>query len=212
MPAKHSSDNKYVFPNRFLGYPVRLLIPELTMWLLILGLILFFAIHLVPVIGGLRQSFIDRVGEPIYKSVFALISAVGFVLMLMGKGKAEYVAVFDPPMWSGPLAKIAMLPAFILLVASYYPNNIKRIVGHPMLIGVVLWSATHLFANGDQASVLLFGSFLIYCIVDLLSSIWRPQNIHGTTSLINDLIVVAVGTTLYFLIFKIHGAVFAPIA
>jgi len=181
------------------------------MSLLLSGLILFFAVHLVPVIGSTRPWLIEKYSEPIYKSVFAVISAAGFVLMLMGKGRAEYTLLFNSPLWAGILAKIVMLPAFILLVASYYPNNIKRRVGHPMLIAVLLWSASHLLANGDKASVLLFGSFLLYSIVDLLSVLWRPQTTMAPVKGLNDLLVVIAGVVIYFLVFKIHGAVFAPI-
>jgi uncharacterized membrane protein len=36
-----------------------------------------------------------------------------------------------------------------------------RITRHPFLWGVAIWSAFHLLANGDEASAIFFGSFLV---------------------------------------------------
>ncbi len=47
----------------------------------------------------------------------------------------------------------------MLLVAAFLPNSLKRFTRHPMLSGVTVWAAAHLLANGDLASLILFGSF-----------------------------------------------------
>jgi uncharacterized membrane protein len=38
-----------------------------------------------------------------------------------------------------------------------------------MLIAIMLWALGHLLANGDLASLLLFGSFLAYAVYDRIS-------------------------------------------
>jgi uncharacterized membrane protein len=38
-----------------------------------------------------------------------------------------------------------------------------------MLAAVKLWAVAHLIANGDLASMLLFGSFLAYAVYDRIS-------------------------------------------
>jgi uncharacterized membrane protein len=48
-------------------------------------------------------------------------------------------------------------------------HGVVRITRHPFLWGVAIWSAFHLAANGDQASVVLFGSFLILSIFGTFS-------------------------------------------
>ena len=181
------------------------------MQLLVIGLVVFIAIHLVPMIPTMRQSLIGKLGEAGYKSVFSIFSALGFVALLMGYGKSEYVQVFTAPDWAPTAAKLVMLPAFVLLVASYYPNNIKRWVKHPMLIATVLWSATHLLANGDQASAILFGGFLFYALLALISMSWRTGVAKKSTARKNDLIVVAAGVIVFAMVYAIHGAAFAPI-
>ena len=181
------------------------------MTLLTTGLLIFIGVHLIPMIVSLRLRLIEKLGEPIYKSLFALASAIGFIMLLMGKGRSEYIPLYDAPTWAPFLAKVVMLPGFVLLIAAYYPNNIKRLVKHPMLWGVLIWSASHLLANGDKASVLLFGGFFVFSVLDLISMNWRKNNPINNYSYLNDMVVIIVGSVVYYLVYQIHGTVFAPI-
>ena len=181
------------------------------MTLFLTGLIVFFGVHLVPVFSDLRGRLIQRLGEPVYKTAFALISAVGFVMMLYGRGDMAFVPVFTPPAFSKGLAMIVMLPAFVLLVAAYFPCNIKRWVGHPMLLAVFLWSSVHVLANGDRASLMLFGAFLLYAIIDWLSARKRPAKPMSAFSPTRDFVVVVVGVVAYVLVFRLHERFFAPL-
>jgi uncharacterized membrane protein len=49
--------------------------------------------------------------------------------------------------------------------------GVLRITRYPVLWGVVTWSSFHLFANGDAASLLFFGSFF----VSALAVMWRLE-------------------------------------
>jgi len=51
-----------------------------------------------------------------------------------------------------------------LLTEKEPAKGIQRITRHPFLWGVALWSLCHLVLNGDVASVIFFGSFLIVAI------------------------------------------------
>jgi uncharacterized membrane protein len=44
-----------------------------------------------------------------------------------------------------------------------------RITRHPFLWGVAIWSAFHLSANGDEASVIFFGTFFVLSILGTFS-------------------------------------------
>ena len=127
------------------------------MTLLITGLLVFVAIHLLPAAVDLRASLIDRLGEMPYKAVFAGISLLGLVMIVVGKGRADFVPLWQPPLWAKHVTFPLMIGAFVLLPAANMPTNIKRFTRHPMLWGVTLWSIGHLIANGDMASVILFG-------------------------------------------------------
>ena len=105
-----------------------------------------------------------------------------------------------PPTALKHIAVALMLPAVILVVASYIRGRIYTTLKHPMLAGVKLWAAAHLLANGDLGSIILFGSFLGWAVFDRVSLKHRvdvgapPIPIGGIG---NDLIAVAVGVVAY---------------
>ena len=69
------------------------------------------------------------------------------------------------------MTALLVLAGLILLVSSMIPSNTQRIVVHPQLIGVALWAVGHLLVNGDLASVILFGGFLLFALVNLVLAI-----------------------------------------
>jgi len=142
---------------------------------LIIGLIIFFAIHLLPTFANKRQSYIEKLGVLPYKGLFALFSLVGFALILMGKADAPFISIWQPPQFLSFAPKLLMLPALILIVATYIPSNIKLKIRHPMLLAVKLWPLCHLMINGDLASILLFGAFLTYAVVAMISANRRSE-------------------------------------
>jgi uncharacterized membrane protein len=184
------------------------------MLLLVLGLILFFAIHLVPTIPDMRHNLALRFGENAYKAAFSLLSLAGFALIVLGYHKLQLnpgknIVLFETPEWTRHIAFLLMVPAMILLVASNVPSRIRTAVKHPMLAATKLWALAHLLVNGDLASLLLFGGFLTFAIYDRISVKRRGAlgplgNRQGGP--VNDLIVIAGGLALYaFFLYAGHG-------
>jgi uncharacterized membrane protein len=71
-----------------------------------------------------------------------------------------------------------------------------------MLTALIIWAIAHLLANGDLASILLFGSLLGYGIYDRISAIGRasPGPLGAARGgAINDILVIAGGLALYSL-------------
>jgi uncharacterized membrane protein len=97
-----------------------------------------------------------------------------------------------------------------LIIAAYLPGFIKDKTKHPMLAGVKLWAFSHLTANGDLGSLVLFGSFLAWAVYARIAA-KRREAAHGAPpvegSWKNDATAVAVGTLAYFAL----GYVFHPI-
>lgn len=178
------------------------------MLVMVIGLILFFAIHLVPANVELRNGLIARFGPGGYKAIFALFSLVGLALIVLGFYKLQLhpgknPILWDPPTWSRHLALALMLPAMIALVATYIPSHIHVMLKHPMLVAIKIWALAHLLANGDLAALVLFGSFLAFAVYDRISVKKRgdlgPLG-KGSGPWINDVIVVVLGVALYVLI------------
>jgi uncharacterized membrane protein len=175
---------------------------------LTLGLLLFFAVHLVPTSPELRQGLIERFGAGAYKIAFALLSLAALVLIVLGYHKLQVMpgknpVVWDPPTWTRHITFLLMIPAMILLVAAYVPSKIRTAAKHPMLAAIKIWALAHLLANGDLGSIVLFGGFLAYAVYDRISVKRRAHaGILGnqTGGPWNDVLVVVGGLALYAII------------
>lgn len=176
---------------------------------LIVGLVLFLGVHVVPHFAGARQRLIDRVGLWPYKAMFALVSLAGVALMVFGYARSEIIALWEPPPWSS-IAALAIMPiAFVLVLAAYAPNNIRRFMRHPMLTGVLLWAVTHLFTNGDEASVIVFSSIACYSVFAMWSANRRGAALSSrVVSFGYDAAVLAVGLLAFAIVLYAHEAWF----
>lgn len=179
------------------------------MTILVAGLVVFFGIHTVPMFPEFKGSLQSRFGAMRFKGIYSLIALTGFALILLGMSRAEFRPVFTPPAWSAIVAGLAMPVAFCLLVAAYMPNNFRRVIRNPMLSGVMVWALAHLLANGDLASILLFGSFAAYSIVDIISANRRtPAETPPKQPLYRDGLALVVGFAAFWVVRYFHAALF----
>jgi|TARA_Y100000758_G_scaffold56252_1_gene35994 uncharacterized membrane protein len=184
------------------------------MLLLILGLILFLGMHSARLFAAnKRASFIAAKGPLAWKGIYALVSIVGFVLIIYGYGQARMSPtwLWISPVWTRHLAALLTIPAFILIVATYIPGScIKARVGHPMLLGVKFWALAHLIANGSLADLLLFGGFLAWATALFVVSRKRDRAAgvsYGKGKPVMDAVVVVVGLVAWAAFaFYLHGA------
>lgn len=174
---------------------------------LIAGIIIFFAIHLVPIFQ-LKEKLVQGLGEKPYMGIFSLIAALGLGLMIYGKGSAEFISIWQPLPWAHWVPIIAMWPALVLLVWAEIPCSMKITLRHPMLLGILLFCISHLFANGDLATILLIGSFGIYAALTMLRLGFKKKesNIPASTPKWNAFGFI-VGTLLYGVIFHFHQSI-----
>jgi uncharacterized membrane protein len=182
------------------------------MAVLILGLLIFLGSHSVRIFGeGWRQGRIGRMGEGGWKGLYSLVSLVGLALIVWGYGLARLdpVVLWGPPVWTQHLAITLNLIAFVLFAAFLVPaGRIKARLGHPMILSVKVWAFAHLLANGTLADLLLFGSFLLWAIVDFAASRRRDRRL-GTVRpagpVRNDLIAVVLGVALWAaMLLRVH--------
>ena len=168
------------------------------------GLALFFGVHLVPMRPQLRARLAQTLGEKTYRGLFALVSLGGFVLLVIGKAQAPFVHVLVPPAFGRSAVFILMGAAAVCFAGMYLPTNLKRLTAHPMLWGTTFWALGHLLANGDQASLLLFGSFLVFALADMVSANRRGARPSSQAiPLWRDAVVLLLGLGLY--VAALHG-------
>jgi uncharacterized membrane protein len=181
---------------------------------LILGLLIFLGVHSVRVVAeDWRTGVIARFGEGAYKGAYTAASLLGFALIVWGYGQArqEPQLLWLPPMWTRQLAALLTVPAFVLVVAAYVPgNSLKTRLRHPMVLGIKLWAAGHLLANGNLADVLLFGGFLVWAALSFRAARGRDRaaGVAGMPGrLVPTLIAVVVGLAAWAVFaFWAHGA------
>jgi uncharacterized membrane protein len=142
--------------------------------LMIVGLALFIGIHAVPMIPPLRQAVAAGIGEQRYKGLFTLVSFAGLILIVWGyRTFSGNHQLFPSSPTAITLAPFAVTLALILFAAANMHGHTRATLKHPMLIGLLIWATVHLFANGDLRGTILFGSFLVYGVIDLISAIAR---------------------------------------
>lgn len=181
---------------------------------MIAGLVVFLGVHALTTQRDVRARLIASTGEGTYKILYSLVSVAGLALIIWGFARYRatgWIDVWYPPVALEHIAVALMLPAVILVVASYIRGRIYTTLKHPMLAGVKLWAAAHLLANGDLGSIILFGSFLAWAVFDRISLKRRgdagapPIPVNGPT---NDLIAIAVGVIAYVALgYAFHPAV-----
>jgi len=182
---------------------------EVSMTLLILGMVVFFSAHLIPSFVGFRERLVGWKGESVYLGCYSLVSALGLTLIIIGKARAAFVPIWDLPQWVNHLTMTAMLPAVILFAAAYVPNNLKRFVRHPFLWGVTLWALSHLLVNGDLGSLILFGGFAAFAVFDMWSANRRgAQKSDKKLPFYWDGILIAAGAAAFSAIMFLHPYLF----
>ena len=109
------------------------------MTVLVLGLTLFFAPHVLREFG-LRQPLKDALpSESAYMGMYSLVSLVGLGLMIWGKSLAPFQMIWQPFYEWRSLSLMLMIPALICIIAGNMPLSYLRIIlRNPMLLGILL--------------------------------------------------------------------------
>ncbi|HEY4123563.1 MAG TPA: NnrU family protein [Rhizomicrobium sp.] len=151
----------------------------------------FLAIHFLVSGTRVRDAIVSVIGEGPYMGLFSLASLAAIFWLVISYNDAQAgsdnARLYDLGVGVKHLAMPVVLLAFLIGVPGLFtpnptsirqegvatkPDAVKGIVAvtrHPFLWGVVLWSAMHLALNGDQASVVLFGTFFVLALLGPLS-------------------------------------------
>jgi len=177
------------------------------MELMILGLILWSAVHFIPSTAqGLKEKTIHLLGDNGYKGVFSLLLIFSLVLISYGWRQTIPSSIY-PPLYSIQfIAYGLLLTAFILIALANFPTRVKQFIRHPQLSGVILWSLAHLMLNGDSRSVLLFTWMGLWAVMEIVlinrrEEIWVKPPIPP---LAKELIGIAVGLVLFIVMIFAH--------
>lgn len=159
------------------------------------GLVIFFGTHLYTALARApRAALVKKLGAGPYKGFYSLVSIAGFALIIIGWRGADASILYVPPEGGRHIAYLLTLFAFILLAAAYTPKGkIAAGVKHPMLAGVKAWAFAHLLVNGEVRSVILFGAFLVYGVIDRIAVKRRGDDGPAPGPWRNDAVAVVAG-------------------
>jgi uncharacterized membrane protein len=145
----------------------------------VLGLLIFLGTHSFRIFAdGKRTQLLESLGEKKFKGLYALVSVLGFALMVWGYGQArmEPIELWAPPIWGRHLAFLLVWVAWILMASAFiHANWFKIKMHHPMILSVKTWALAHLMANGQLHQVVLFGGFLAWGVLSFISARRRDR-------------------------------------
>ena len=156
------------------------------MGLLIVGCFAFLAVHLGVSGTPLRTLLQNSLGESAYLGGYSLLSFGSLGVMSYGYVQVPHADfVWYPSVGAYQVAKVLMLLSLVTIVMGALVKNptavmseqaldhevsgILKITRHPVQWGILLFSCGHLLANGDVASILFFGTFVLLSFFGMLS-------------------------------------------
>jgi uncharacterized membrane protein len=144
---------------------------------LILAGIVFVVAHLGVSSTPLRAALVRTIGERAYLGVYSLLAAVTLVWLVVAYNHASHAQFLWLPSQAARAIPFIVMPiAFTFMLGGFMARNptavgqesqaktvgqgtgLVRITRHPFQWSVVMWSVAHIIANGDVASLALFGS------------------------------------------------------
>lgn len=181
------------------------------MSLLIAGVLFWSVVHLLPSAAPtVRSTLAAKLGEGLFKGLFALDIVIALVLIIYGWKTAVPSFVYAPPMFGGSIPTALLILAVLLMAASSMPNNLRRYIRHPQMTGVLCWSAGHLLSNGDNRSIVLFGGLGLWAILEMLfinkrDGEWqRPDSV----AMSKDLLTALTAAAAFALLANLHTGLF----
>lgn len=174
------------------------------MFQLPLGLATFALPHLWKRLAPASRARLGEAG----KGVVAVLSIAGVWLASRGYGAWDGAPqVWFPAPWLTGVNNLLVAAGFYLFVASGMGVWGARVMRHPQLSAVILWAVAHLLVNGDLASIVLFGAFLLWAVASILlinrdAPLWTPPPRQPLGKEVTAVILAAV---LYAGVGYLHG-------
>ena len=143
----------------------------------------FFLSYSVPLRPPVRKFLEAHLGGRGFSLAYSAASLAVLVWLVAAADRAPFVPLWDWAPWQSSVTLCNMAMACLLFTACVArPNPLSfggrgdarfdparpglfRVIRHPLLMVLALWSLAHLVANGDLAHVLLFGTFFIFSLV-----------------------------------------------
>ncbi len=168
---------------------------------LIAAAVAFLLVHLVVSGTRSRDSIIAVIGEGTYVGLYSLASVAGLIWIGVAFGAARG-GPGDTTYWASTsttriIQLFVQFIAVLFIVPGLMTRNpasvgqgrasddqdviqgMLRVTRHPVLWGVAIWAGGHMVVDGDVASLIFFGTFLVLALLGTMSIDAKRQRVFG---------------------------------
>lgn len=153
-----------------------------TLTAVFLSVLAFVGGHFLLSWRPVRGRIAGAIGEPAFSAAYSVVMVLILVWLVAAYRVAPPLVLWDLGRWVNIVPIVAMPFALMLAVSGLASPNPTAVMGerilrkglplagiftvtrHPFLAGAALWGLAHLLANGDAASVMLFGGMTVLSI------------------------------------------------
>ena len=153
-----------------------------TITAVFVAMLAFAGGHFLLSWAPVRAAIVARIGERVFAALYSVLMALALIWVIAAYRVAPPHVIYDLGGWVNLVPIVIMPFALVLAVTGLIGGNPTAVMGdrllgadaavsgvqtvtrHPFLSGAALWALAHLLANGDLASIILFGGFAILSI------------------------------------------------
>jgi uncharacterized membrane protein len=177
------------------------------MMILAAGVLLFVLLHGVAAVPRYKSHIKSLMCERWYGPVFGLTSVLAIAVIVLGWRSSSFVAVYDPPAWGWYVNYVLTFIGFLCVGIFLFRGSLRQHLRFPMGIATVFWAAGHLFANGDLASLILFGGLLLGNVAHMAVAMSNGIRPSPEVRIGHDGLSFIFGAALYGIMTQLHPAV-----
>jgi uncharacterized membrane protein len=178
--------------------------------LLIVFIALFGAVHLVPALPGLKSKAQQSLGKA-YGPVYGIATLAALGLTLWAYRQATPTAIYTPPPW-GYYANFGFsLVGFVFIGIFLFRGSWRNTLKYPMAYGVGFWALGHLFARGDDRSLILFLGLALFgglhAALKSRQGLYVPSEErqgHNTLSIMAGVVLYGIAAQVHYVIAGVH--------
>jgi uncharacterized membrane protein len=176
------------------------------MILLILGIASFIGVHTLLVAPPLKARVLASVDRRYSGLLIGILSVITLILIVAGWRTAGFVSVYEPPAWGWHVNYLLTFLGFLCLGIFLFRGRLRQRLRYPMAFAVLFWGTGHLFANGDLASIVLFGGFIAGTLVQIAVASAYGYAPSPEVRAGHDLVSLLIGAALYGAMTQLHPA------
>ena len=176
------------------------------MIVLAIGVLLFALLHGVAAVPRYKSYVRSRTGERWYGPAFGLASLFAIAVIVLGWRTSNFMAVYEPRLWGWYVNYVLTFIGFLCLGIFLFRGSLRQSLRFPMGIATVFWAVGHLFANGDLASLILFGGLMLGSVAHMAVAMANGIRPTPEVRMGHDGLSLIFGAALYGIMTQLHPA------